>query len=105
MKVLITGGAGFIGSEMVRQLAETSHDVHVLDSLTYAGNFAAIEPVLKPDHFAEIDIRNSSSISKFFARNEFDAVVNFAAETHVDNSIQNPEIFLETNLIGTLKLL
>jgi len=105
MKVLITGGAGFIGSEMVRQLAETSHDVHVLDSLTYAGNFAAIESILKPNHFAEIDIRDSSNIPKFFAGNQFDAVVNFAAETHVDNSIQNPEIFLETNLIGTFNLL
>jgi len=105
MKILITGGAGFIGSEMVRQLAETSHDVHVLDSLTYAGNFASIEHVLKPDHFAEIDIRDSSAISKFFARNQYDSVVNFAAETHVDNSIQNPEIFLETNLIGTFNLL
>jgi dTDP-glucose 4,6-dehydratase len=105
MKVLITGGAGFIGSEMVRQLAETSHDVHVLDSLTYAGNFAAIEPVLNPDHFAEIDIRDSSAISKYFDLNQFDSVVNFAAETHVDNSIQNPEIFLETNVLGTLNLL
>lgn len=105
MKILITGGAGFIGSEMVRQLAETSHDVHVLDSLTYAGNFATIERVLKPDHFAEIDIRDSLAISKFFARNQFESVVNFAAETHVDNSIQNPGIFLETNLIGTFNLL
>lgn len=105
MKILITGGAGFIGSEMVRQLAETSHDVHVLDSLTYAGNFATIERFLKPDHFAEIDIRDSSAISKFFARNQFDSLVNFAAETHVDNSIQNPEVFLETNLIGTFNLL
>lgn len=105
MKILITGGAGFIGSEMVRQLAETSHDIHVLDSLTYAGNFAAIEPVLNPDHFAEIDIRDSSAISKYFDLNQFDSVVNFAAETHVDNSIQNPEIFLETNVLGTFNLL
>lgn len=105
MKILVTGGAGFIGSEMVRQLAETSHDVYVLDSLTYAGNYAAIEPVLDPDHFAEIDIRNSSDISQYFALNQFDSVVNFAAETHVDNSIRNPEIFLETNVLGTLNLL
>lgn len=105
MKVLITGGAGFIGSEMVRQLADTSHDVYVLDALTYAGNFAAIEPFLKSDKFAQIDIRKPSVVSNFFAQNQFDSVVNFAAETHVDNSIQNPGIFLETNLIGTFNLL
>jgi dTDP-glucose 4,6-dehydratase len=105
MKILVTGGAGFIGSEMVRQLAQTSHDVYVLDSLTYAGNYAAIEPVLDPDHFAEIDIRDSSDVSQYFALNQFDSVVNFAAETHVDNSIRNPEIFLETNVLGTLNLL
>ena len=105
MKVLVTGGAGFIGSEMVRQLADASHDIYVLDSLTYAGNFAAIKSFLNIDHFAEIDIRDSSAISKYFALNQFESVVNFAAETHVDNSIQNPEIFLETNLLGTFNLL
>lgn len=105
MKIVITGGAGFIGSEMVRQLARTSDQVTVIDSLTYAGNQDSISMVADLVKFEKIDIRDKNAIKVFFANSKIDSVVNFAAETHVDNSITSPEIFLETNILGTFNLL
>lgn len=105
MKIVITGGAGFIGSEMVRQLARTSDQVTVIDSLTYAGNQDSISMVADLVKFEKIDIRDKNAINVFFANSKIDSVVNFAAETHVDNSITSPEIFLETNILGTFNLL
>jgi dTDP-glucose 4,6-dehydratase len=105
MKIVITGGAGFIGSEMVRQLARTSDEIIVIDSLTYAGNQDSISMVADRVKFNKIDIRDKNAIKVFFANTKIDSVVNFAAETHVDNSITTPEIFLETNILGTFNLL
>jgi dTDP-glucose 4,6-dehydratase len=105
MNIVVTGGAGFIGSEMVRQLAQTSDQVIIIDSLTYAGNKDSISTVADQIQFEKIDIRDKHAIKDFFANTEVDAVVNFAAETHVDNSIASPEIFLETNILGTFNLL
>jgi len=105
MKIVITGGAGFIGSEMVRQLARTSDEIIVIDSLTYAGNQDSISMVADRVKFNKIDIRDKNAVKVFFANTKIDSVVNFAAETHVDNSITTPEIFLETNILGTFNLL
>lgn len=106
MKILITGGAGFIGSEMVRQLVETTtYDISVIDNLTYAGNMFNLRNVESKILFKKIDIRDSNILDDYLAENKFDSVVNFAAETHVDNSINSPRIFLETNVFGTFNLL
>ena len=105
MNIVVTGGAGFIGSEMVRQLAQTSDQVIVIDSLTYAGNRNSISTVADQIQFEKIDIRDKNRIEDFFANTKVDAVANFAAETHVDNSISSPEIFLQTNILGTFNLL
>ena len=105
MKIVITGGAGFIGSEMVRQLATTDDEIIVIDSLTYAGNIDSLASVRERIVFEQIDIRDKHSLNDFFAGFKIDCLVNFAAETHVDNSIANPEIFLETNILGTFNLL
>ena len=105
MKIVVTGGAGFIGSEMVRQLSQSDNQLVVIDSLTYAGNLDSISPVLDKVGFEKIDIRDNSAIKDYFANSAVDCVVNFAAETHVDNSIASPEIFLETNILGTFNLL
>ena len=105
MKIVVTGGAGFIGSEMVRQLSQSENQLVVIDSLTYAGNLDSISPVLDKVGFEKIDIRDNSAIKDYFANSSVDCVVNFAAETHVDNSIASPEIFLETNILGTFNLL
>jgi dTDP-glucose 4,6-dehydratase len=105
MNIVVTGGAGFIGSEMVRQLAQTSDQVIVIDSLTYAGNRDSISTVADQIRFEKIDIRDKRRIEDFFAKTKVDAVANFAAETHVDNSISSPEIFLQTNILGTFNLL
>ena len=105
MKIAITGGAGFIGSEMVRQLSHLGEEIIVIDSLTYAGNIDSISEVRDKIQFEKIDIRDKNLVQEFFSNSEVDAVVNFAAETHVDNSIASPEIFLETNVLGTFNLL
>ncbi len=105
MRICVTGGAGFIGSEMVRQLVNFGHQVTVVDSLTYAGNMRSLESVQEKIDFLRIDIRSAFDLTKIFATGEFEAVVNFAAETHVDNSIKDPGIFIETNILGTFNLL
>ena len=105
----VTGGAGFIGSNFVFYMLEKyPHDRLVcIDKLTYAGNLSTLAPVLdKPNfRFAKIDICNREEIYGLFEEEKPDVVINFAAESHVDRSIENPAIFLETNIIGTSVLM
>ena len=105
MKFLITGGAGFIGSNYLHYVTEKyKEDYFVcLDALTYAGNYNNIKDLeTKTNYkFVKGDITDRDFIDKLFKDEAFDVVINFAAESHVDNSIKNPEIFLTTNIIGT----
>ncbi len=105
MKICVTGGAGFIGSELVRQLVNADHKVTVLDSLTYAGNLSNLQEVESKIEFEMLDINDSERLKKFFFSSKFDLIINCAAETHVDNSITNPGIFIETNYFGVYNLL
>lgn len=106
---LITGGAGFIGSNFVKYMLTTHQNIRliVLDALTYAGNLKTIEAEIKQDNckFIKGDITDRALVESIFSENEIDYVVNFAAESHVDRSIENPQIFLETNILGTQSLL
>jgi dTDP-glucose 4,6-dehydratase len=101
MRVLVTGGAGFIGSQFVRRLAEAGDEVAVLDKLTYAGNRANLEGVEHDFHHG--DIADPDAVARAAAR--CDAIVNFAAETHVDRSILGPAEFILTDVLGTQVLL
>ena len=105
MKILVTGGAGFIGSNFVYLLLEERPEWKVVcvDSLTYAANFHTLSDALGNQNFKfyKEDIRNRDGIFKIFKEEKPDIVVNFAAESHVDRSIENPGIFLETNILGT----
>lgn len=109
MTFLITGGAGFIGGNylhiMVRKYPKDRFVC--LDALTYAGNMETLEPIMKLPNFKFVhgDIRNRDLVYKLFEEEKFDYVINFAAESHVDRSIVNPTIFLETNIIGTSVLM
>ncbi len=106
MKTLVTGAAGFIGSEFVRRLSELDNqELLLLDSITYAGDIRNIPGGQENKNFHKIDIRDKQSLRKLFESHEIDQVVHFAAESHVDRSISNPEIFAETNVLGTLNLL
>jgi dTDP-glucose 4,6-dehydratase len=105
MKYLVTGGAGFIGSEAVRQLVKSGHEVCVIDSLTYAGNLFSLESVIDKIKFYEISINNSELLFEKIGNEKFDGILNFAAETHVDNSIISPTEFIQTNILGTFHLL
>lgn len=106
---LVTGGAGFIGSNFVLYMLKKYPDIQIinLDKLTYAGNLENLKSVEKdPRHiFVQADICDKAAVEKLFAENEIDYVVNFAAESHVDRSISNPEIFVQTNVMGTVNLL
>lgn len=113
-KILITGGAGFIGSNYAHYYASAHPDDHVfvLDKLTYAGNrenLAALEEKARTGglHFSFVqgDIADRAFVGEFFEAERFDRVVNFAAETHVDRSIHDPDIFVQTNIVGTHNLL
>jgi len=108
-KVLVTGGAGFIGSNYVRLMLERHADWKVVnvDALTYAGNLENLGSVMDdPRHvFVKADIRDKVAMEEVFSQHGIDMVVNFAAESHVDRSIMEPEIFLTTNIIGTQVLL
>jgi dTDP-glucose 4,6-dehydratase len=108
-KVLITGGAGFIGSNYVYYHLEKhpQDEVIVLDKLTYAGNLPNIQSLIgsKQIRFIQGDIADQEFINKLFAQEKFDTIINFAAETHVDRSIIDPHIFVQTNVIGTHNLL
>ena len=105
MKILVTGAAGFIGSNfMYYELDKHPEDEYVaLDLLTYAGNLKNLDGIKdKPNYkFVKMDIRDRENIYKLFEEEKFDLVVNFAAESHVDRSIKDPEVFLRTNIIGT----
>lgn len=109
MKIFVTGGAGFIGSNFVYYMLNKHPDYKIvcLDKLTYAGNMETLEDALKNPNFkfVKIDIVDREAIYKLFEEEHPDIVVNFAAESHVDRSIENPEIFLETNIIGTSVLM
>ena len=108
-KILVTGGAGFIGSNFVYYLLQKHPEDRIicLDALTYAANIHTLNEALKDDRFKFIkgDIRDRNAVYDIFAGEKPDVVVNFAAESHVDRSIDNPEIFLETNIIGTAVLM
>ena len=109
MKILVTGGAGFIGGNFVHHMVNKypEYDIVNLDLLTYAGNLETCKPVEdKPNYkFVKGDIADRKFIFDLFEKEKFDIVVNFAAESHVDRSIENPEIFVQTNVLGTTTLL
>lgn len=105
MKVIVTGGAGFIGSNFVYHMLSKHPDYKIicLDALTYAGNLHTLENAMKNPNFRFVkgDISDRECVYKLFEEEKPDIVVNFAAESHVDRSIENPGIFLNTNIIGT----
>jgi dTDP-glucose 4,6-dehydratase len=106
--LIVTGGAGFIGCNFVRHvLAETEDHVVVLDKLTYAGNLASLAEVSAHPRFAfvEADIADRAAVRALVSATRPSAIVNFAAETHVDRSIDDPGAFVQTNLVGTFELL
>ena len=108
---LVTGAAGFIGANYLKYILSKYKNeeirVIVVDALTYAGNLGTIAEEIKDERvkFEKVDIRDQKEIARIFSENEIDFVVNFAAESHVDRSIENPQIFLETNILGTQNLL
>lgn len=106
---LVTGAAGFIGANYIKYLLKNYEDVNIviLDLLTYAGNFGTIAKDIDGDRciFHRGDIGDRALVDSLFAQYKFDVVVNFAAESHVDRSIENPQLFLETNILGTQNLL
>lgn len=109
MKIIVTGGAGFIGGNFVHYMINKYSDYQIicLDKLTYAGNLETLEPVMNNKNFKFIkgDIADRPFIYNLFENERPDVVVNFAAESHVDRSIEDPEIFLKTNILGTNVLL
>ena len=109
MKILVTGGAGFIGGNFIHYMMENHPEDYIicLDKLTYAGNLETLEPVIDKENFKFIkgDIADRSFVYKLFEEEKPDVVVNFAAESHVDRSITDPGVFLQTNIIGTEVLL
>ena len=109
MKILVTGGAGFIGSNFVYYELENYPDDKIvcLDALTYAGNLHTLENAMQNENFKFVkgDIADRELVYNLFEQEKFDIVVNFAAESHVDRSVENPEIFLKTNIIGTSVLM
>jgi len=107
--ILVTGGAGFIGSSFVKLMLvkHPEHKIINIDALTYAGNLENLKDIDgNPNYdFIKVDIRDKIKIDEIFKNNEITSVVNFAAESHVDRSIEEPEVFLTTNIIGTQVLL
>ena len=107
--ILVTGAAGFIGANFVKYLLKKYDDIKIiiLDKLTYAGNLGTIiDEISNPDvEFYKGDIANKELVDLIFAKHDIDYVVNFAAESHVDRSIENPQLFLQTNILGTQNLL
>ena len=109
MKMLVTGAAGFIGSNFVFHMLEEHPDAQIvaLDALTYAGNLETLDKVMDEDNFSFVkaDIADREAVFQLFEDEKFDVVVNFAAESHVDRSIEDPGVFLRTNIIGTQVLM
>ncbi len=109
MTIIVTGGAGFIGSNFIYfQLKNHPEDQIVcLDSLTYAGNMATLDEAMKNDHFrfVKADITDKAAVEKLFEEEHPDIIVNFAAESHVDRSVEDPGLFLRTNILGTQTLM
>ena len=108
MRILLTGGAGFIGSAVIRLiLRETQHEVFNLDKLTYAANLSSLDEVLPNSRyqFEQADICDLPAVSRIFKAFDPDAVMHLAAESHVDRSIDGPETFVQTNIVGTARLL
>jgi dTDP-glucose 4,6-dehydratase len=108
-RILVTGGAGFIGSNFVRFVLSEHRDCFIvnLDKLTYAGNLENLEGFLdnKNHVFVRADINNGETVEQLIEQYQIEAIVNFAAESHVDRSISEPKVFIETNVTGTLTLL
>ena len=108
-KILVTGGAGFIGSNFIYYMIDAHDDIEIVcvDNLSYAGNLVTLEPLLSNPRFkfVKADITDREAMYSLFESEKFDIVVNFAAESHVDRSIDSPEPFLITNFIGTSILL
>jgi len=109
MNILVTGGAGFIGSNFVYHMLKTYPEYRIvcIDALTYAGNLSTLEGALSNKNFRFVkgDITDQKLVDALFAEEKFDIVVNFAAESHVDRSIENPDVFLKTNILGTQVLM
>jgi len=109
LNILVTGGAGFIGSNFIYYMLDKYKDYKIvcLDKLTYAGNLSTLKKAFENPNFKFVkgDISDREFVSELFKEKNFDIVVNFAAESHVDRSIEDPEIFLKTNVIGTQVLM
>ena len=109
MTIIVTGGAGFIGSNFIFHMIDKYPEYRIicLDKLTYAGNLSTLESVMDNPHFrfVKADICDREAVYKLFEEEYPDIVVNFAAESHVDRSIEDPGIFLETNIKGTAVLM
>lgn len=108
MKILVTGGAGFIGSAVIRHIIENTSDTVInLDKLTYAGNLESLKSIDKSERYAfeQVDICNRAELDRVFDIYKPDAVMHLAAESHVDRSITGPAEFIQTNIVGTYNLL
>ncbi len=107
MRLLVTGGAGFIGSAVVRHFVAQGHEVATIDKLTYAANMANLDPVAgAPNHsFHQVDICDRPALHAVVTGFAPDAIMHLAAESHVDRSIENPLAFIDTNVVGTVNLL
>lgn len=105
MKILTTGSAGFIGSAFVRMLAQKGQEVIIIDNLDYAADLKRLEEAKGKYKFYKADIRDQKKVEAIFKKEKPDAVVNFAAQSHVDRSIQEPFIFTDTNIRGVQVLL
>ncbi|MEW6570649.1 MAG: dTDP-glucose 4,6-dehydratase [Nitrospirota bacterium] len=105
MKILVTGGAGFIGSEFVRQGVKRGYDITVVDKLSYAGDLERIKDVAGKSTFYITDIKDREALGKIFEKDKPRVVVHWAAESHVDRSIADASPFMETNVLGTQVLL
>jgi len=105
MKVLVTGGAGFLGSDFVRLAARKGWKVTVVDKLTYAGDMDRLKPIQDRIDFYNTDILDKEELKRIFEKKKPEAVLHFAAETNIDRSVTEPNIFMETNIIGTIYLL